>query len=55
MDDMLDEMPLMANRGLIKVFFNLFLLHHCFHVLLLFLSYHSIMGSDLDFRPEKVA
>ena len=29
------------------------LLHHCFHVLLLLLSYHSILGSDLGSGPKK--
>lgn len=52
---MFDEMPVMASRGLIKVFFNLLLLRHCFLALLLLLNYHSIMGSDLGFWPEKVA
>jgi len=53
--DMFDEMPVMAGRGLIKVLFNLLLLHHCFSILLLLLSYHSIMGNDLGFGPKKVA
>ena len=53
--DMFDEMPIMASRSLVKSLFNYLLLHHCFPVILLFLSYHSILGSDLDFGPEKVA
>jgi len=32
-DDMFDKMFVMASRGLIKVLFNLLLLHHCFPVL----------------------
>jgi len=52
---MFDEMPIMASRVLVKVLFNLILLHHCFSILLLILSYHSILGSDLGSRPEKVA
>jgi len=51
--DMFDEIPIMASRDLIKVLFNLFLLHHCFPILLLLLSYHSIMGSNLSSRPKK--
>ena len=53
-DDMFDEILGMASRGLIKVLFNLLLLHHCFPSLLLFLSYHSILGSDLGSGPKKV-
>lgn len=53
--DMFNEMFVMASRGIIKVLFNLLFLHHCFHVLLLFLSYHSIRGSDLGSGPEKVS
>lgn len=52
---MFDEIPGMASRGLIKVLFNLFLLNHCFPILLFLLSYHSILGSDLGFGPKKVA
>ncbi len=53
--DMLDEMPIMASRGLVKVLLNYLLLHHCFHVLYLIQSFHSILGSDLGSRPEKLA
>ena len=53
--DMFDEMPIMDIRGPIKVLFNLLLLHHYFHVRLLLLSYHSILGSDLGSGPEKVS
>lgn len=52
---MFNEMPVMASRGLVKVLFNLLLLHHCFHIPLIILSYHSILGSDLGFGPKKVA
>jgi len=52
---MFDEMPIIARRDLIKVLFNLLLWHHFFLFLLLFLSYHSILGSDLSFGLEKVA
>ena len=52
---MLDEMPVMASRGLIMVLFKLFILHHWFPILLLILRYHSIMGSDLGSGREKVA
>ena len=52
---MFDEIPRMASRGLIKVLFNLLLLHHCLPIILVFLSYHSILGSDLGSRLEKVA
>ena len=54
-DDLFDEMPLMANRGLVMDLFNLCLLHHCFHVILLILSYDSILGSGMGFGPKKVA
>ena len=53
--DMFEEMPVMAGRDLIMVLINLLLLHHCFHVILLLLSYHSILGSELGSRPKKVA
>ena len=52
---MFDEMPSMTSKSLIKVLFNLLFLHHFFLVILLFLSYHSILGSDLGSWPEKVA
>jgi len=52
---MFDEMPVMASRGLAMVLLNLLLLHHCFPILLPILSYHSILGSDLVSRSEKVA
>ena len=54
-DDMFDKIPFMANRGLINVLFNLFILHHCFLVLLLLLIYHSILGSYVGCWPKKVA
>ena len=50
---MFDEMHVMASRGLFKVVFKLFLLHHYFTVLLLILSYHSILSSDLGSGTEK--
>ena len=53
--DMFDEILVMASRCLIKILFNLFLLHHCFPVLLLLISYHYILSSDLGSRPKKVA
>lgn len=53
-NDMFHKMPVMASRGLINVLFNLFILLHCFLVLLLLLSYHSILGSDLGCWPKKV-
>ena len=53
--DMFDKIAVMDSGDLIKVLFNLLLLHHCFPVLLLILSYHSIFGSDLGSGPEKVA
>ena len=49
---MFDEMLIMASKGLVKVLFNLFLLYHCFPVILLVLSYHSIVGNGLGFRPK---
>jgi len=52
---MFDEMPVMASRGLVKAFINYLLLHHCFPVLYLIMSFHSILGSVLGFGPEKVA
>ena len=52
---MFDEMHVMASRGLVKVLFNLLFLHHYFTIILLILSYHSIMGSDLGSGPRKVA
>ena len=53
-DDMFDEMSVMASRGLVMVFFILFILHIFFLVFLPILSYHSIMGSIPGFRPKKV-
>jgi len=53
--DMFDKILVMASRGLIKVLFNLLLLHHCFPIILLLLIYHSILGNDSGFGPEKVA
>ena len=44
----------MASRGLIKVFLSLFISNHCYLVLLLFLSYHSILNSELGFGLERV-
>ena len=52
---MFGEMPVIASRGLVKVLFNLFIWHHCFPILLVILSYHSILGSDLGSGPKKVA
>ena len=54
-DDMFDEMFVMASRGLVKVLFKLLLWYHCFPIILLILIYHSNMGCDLDSRLEKVA
>ena len=51
---MFDKIPGMASRGVIKVLFDLFLLHHCFPILLLISSYHSILGSGLGSGPKKV-
>jgi len=53
--DMFDEIPVMASRALVELLFNLLLLHHGFPILLLLLSYHSILGSDLGSELEKVA
>jgi len=50
-----DEMSIMASRGLVKVFINLLLLHHCFPVIYFTLIFHSIFGSGLGSRPEKMA
>jgi len=52
---MFDEMFVMASRGLVMVFFRLFILYHCHPLLLLILSYHSILGNDMGFWSEKVA
>jgi len=56
---MFGEIDVMAGRDLVWVWLrycvSLFLLHHCFLVILLILSYHSIMGSYLGFGLEKVA
>lgn len=52
--DMFDEILVMATRGLIKVLCSLFVVHRCFPILLLLLSYCSILGSDLGSRPENV-
>ena len=41
---MFDEIPIMASRGLAKVLLCLLLLLHCFIVLFLISSYHSILG-----------
>lgn len=51
--DMFDEMPVMASKGMIKILFNLLVMHHCFPVILLLLSYHSILSNDLGSPPEK--
>jgi len=48
-------MHVVASRGLVKVFFNLLLSHHCFPILLPILSYHYILCSDLGYEPKKVA
>ena len=53
--DMFDKMHVMASRVLVKVLFNLLIFHHCFLVILLLLSYHSILGSDLGSGAKKVA
>jgi len=52
---MFDEIPVMASRDLDMFLFSLFLWHHCLLVLLLVLSYHSILGSVLGYGPENVA
>ena len=53
--DMFDEMPVMASRDLLDFLLNIFLLHHCFPVILLILIHHSIVGNALGSRPKKVA
>jgi len=50
---MFEKILVMASRDMIKVFFNLLILHQCFLVLLLLLSYHSILGSSLGSGHEK--
>ena len=45
----------MFSKGLVMDLFILLFLHHYFPVLLLFSSYHSILGSGLGSGPEKVA
>jgi len=52
---MFDAMLVMASWGLVKALINDLLLYHCFPVLYLILSFHSILGSGLGFGPEKVA
>ena len=52
-DDMFDEMLIMANRGLVKALINHLLFHHCFRVLYLIMSFHSFLGSGLGSGPEK--
>jgi len=52
---MFDEMLVMAIKSLVNILINLLLLHHCFPVLYLILSFHSIIDSGLGSRPEKVA
>ena len=52
---MFDKMFVMASRGLVKVLLGLLILLHCFPVLFLISSYHSIIGSGLGSRREKVA
>lgn len=54
-DDIFDEIHVVACRGLVMVLFSLFLLHHYFPLILLILSYHPILGSDLGSWPKKVA
>lgn len=51
---MFDEMLVVARRGLVKGLLNYFLLHNFFPDTLMFWKYHSIMGSDLGFGPQKV-
>jgi len=51
-DNMFEEMPVMASRGPHMFLFNLFLLHHCLPVLLPVLSYHSILGSVVVYGPK---
>jgi len=53
--DMFDEMLFMASWGPVKGLFKYLILHHCFHIILLFQRCHSILGSDLGSWPEKVA
>jgi len=48
-------MLVMASRDLVMVLFSLFILHHCFPILLVIKSCHSILGSDLGSGPKKVA
>ena len=54
-DNMFNEMFLMASRALVKVLINYLLLQHCFPVLYLILSFHSILGNGLGYGPETVA
>jgi len=54
-DNMFDEMPVLASRDLVMILFSLFLLHNCFPVFLLILIYHSILSNGLSSGPEKVA
>lgn len=52
---MFDEMLAMDSRGMVKAMINYLLLHHCFLVLYLILSFHSILGNGLGSRLENVA
>ena len=54
-DDMFDEMPIMASRGLVMILFILLLLYPCYLVSLPILNDHSILGSVTSSGPEKVA
>ena len=54
-ENMFDEIPVMASRGLVKVLINYLLLHNRFLILYLILSFHSSMGIDLGSGPKKVA
>jgi len=54
-DDIFEKMPVMASRGLFKVLLSLLLLLHCFPVLFLISSCHSILGSGLGSVLEKVS
>jgi len=51
---MFDEIPGMANRGMVMVLFRLFLLHNFFPIFLMISSYHSILGSGLGSGPGKI-
>ena len=54
-DNMFDDIPVMASRGLVKVLINYLIFHHCFPVHYLIMNFHSILGIGLGSRPEKVS